>query len=512
MLNTTPVEHLKNAKTNSILNREDWILLKNIYSTQQTTFRPCDCNEPRNTNKQFSIEASKTFNEKNHPAVGLGELKITFKCSGCRKSFNAVAMLIKYHESQGVATTSTASKRPRVASEFANLSEINPSWNDDIPTDLNTQQNISQTPQPNDIVNIDSKLDKLAMMFMEFQKSSLEKAAASQNTFDRMLSSIDTILSKNIELEDRVKDLSRRLQITEQRLIDIDNEKHNTHMTITNNIPFDVGNPESQQSNDQQPSWAFIARAPPAQRSELSATKAKEAVSKPSRMEAMKALKSLVADNQSRRRDAFSSGKTSAVYFGGFAFQKLGKIWSTLRDAKFQVSRIASIQWIGRTVLEFVLADNYEEQFKSELTALKHLNFRLLDFDPTKNSRAVSEEQSENAMRSFSVRCVKNILMSNNIITIRHFKALAEKACAENPSLKDIFDIEYARCKEVVDKEVSDLVDELTKIGAEENEDYTKSMNRLCMLHPEHVLALEYKRNKNLADSEPSEALAVSSQ
>jgi hypothetical protein len=44
----------------------------------------------------FTIEASKTFAAP-HPAVGLGEIKTTFKCSGCKKSFNAVNMLARYH-------------------------------------------------------------------------------------------------------------------------------------------------------------------------------------------------------------------------------------------------------------------------------------------------------------------------------------------------------------------------------------------------------------------------------
>ena len=152
----------------------------------------------------------------------------------------------------------------------------------------------------------------------------------------------------------------------------------------------------------------------------------------------------------------------------------------------------------------------YEEQFVAELTASNHFKFKLLEFDPSKNAHATSPEQSESIYRSFAMRCVKNILYSENPVLKNHFESISHRACSENSQLKSIFDIEYKRCKDELQKEVDEIIYDSVEIGADQHPDYAQHMRRLRLVYPDHLLVTEFYRKKAIADSEPSEALAVS--
>jgi hypothetical protein len=513
MLNTTPVEHLKLAKTNSVLNREDWKLLKSIYTNEQTTFRPCDCKQPCKSSSLFSIEASKTFTESNHPAVGLGELKTTFKCNGCRKSFNAVSMLLRYQEQKANLSPSTLAKRQRVLSPAPNTSQQSSLWLEDISPDMVADPLVTQTSMTrltNNNSNIEAKLDKLTDIISELTRKSINDSEHTQNILNRLMNSVDSLATRNQYLESRLDELTQRLIATEDKLkIPIDSNK--TQSQLTNSSSHRLETSEIENQTAPQPSWATIAKLTPPERSQLSSIKAKVSVSRPDRIDGFNALSILTSKRLPPKRKP-ETGQTIAVYFSGFEFQKLRNIWSALKKAKFQASRIVTIQWIGRTVLEFVIDRAYEDQFVSELTASKDFRFRLIQFDPTKNTNAVTEEQSETALRSFSIRCVKNVLLSENIVARNHFQSLAEKACLENPMLKTIYETEYNRCKQQLETEEAELIEKLTMLGAGDNPDYHNWIRRLRLINPSHDLVIDYLRMKALADSEPSEALAVGNQ
>ena len=371
---------------------------------------------------------------------------------------------------------------------------------------MNSQ--IELTSSTSNHSTLDAKLDKLADMFLEFQRKSLESSEKHESNFNRMLTSVDTILTKNIALENRVNELTLRLEAMEEKLKSTSDSTSPQNNPINNlSQPLDTIDRVEVTSN--QPSWATIAKSTPTERPQLAITKAKLSIARPDRIEGINALSSLASQRlPPKRRPA--SGETSAVYFGGFEFQKLRNIWSALKKAKFQASRIVSIQWIGRTVLEFIVDTVYEEQFVAELTSSNNSKFKLLDFDPTKNKQSTSPEQSESVYRAFSMRCVKNILYSENTVLKNHFESLAHTACTENPQLKSIFDVEYQRCKEELQKEIEEIIYDAVEIGADEHPEYGQKMRRLALVHPEHTLVTEYLRKKATADSEPSEALAVS--
>jgi len=257
----------------------------------------------------------------------------------------------------------------------------------------------------------------------------------------------------------------------------------------------------------------MIAKSSPSERHHLALQKAKITVSRPERFDGFQALALLKCKTKRllpKRR--LEIGKTKAIYFSGFEFQKLSAIWNALKKAWFKTSLIASIQWVGKTVLEFVIATDYEDEFSFELTSNKDLNFKVIKFDPTQNSKATTLEQSEYAMKAFVVRCVKNVFLSSNLVARRHFELLAEKSCNMNPKLKSIYDVEFLHCKTEIEKETTDLISKLSQLGAEEDSDYLISIKRLQLIQPTHPLIIQYLQTKNEnADSKPAEALAVSS-
>ena len=53
-------------------------------------------------------------------------------------------------------------------------------------------------------------------------------------------------------------------------------------------------------------------------------------------------------------------------------------------------------------------------------------------FDPSKNVRASTPDQATHAKRCFVIRCVKNILYSQNILVIKHFEKLIENVNGSN--------------------------------------------------------------------------------
>jgi hypothetical protein len=583
MITTTSLEMLKTAKNNSILTRDDWIMLKEIYSTKQSLFRPCDCAYVNKTSVHFTIEASKTFYTP-HPAAGLGDLKTTFKCNGCKKSFNSVTMLIKYYESVSPnstystnsthatssnsthATSSNSTHATIPNSTHATISnsthDINSiSTHDTIPNSTHdtipnsttnpnstpislkrprvvspptelTQQLFDTTEQPmlwSDSVSpemlslssnnhFEVKLDRLASMFLEFQTQSLQKQESTQNMFDRMMTSIDTLLSRNEKLEDRIENLQSRLKNTEEILASREptlTTSTTSNVIDTTSITMEIASSSSASAVtiENQPSWAIIAKSSPIDRHHLAQQKAKVTISRPERLEGFQALTLLTCKTKRvPQKRKLEIGKTKALYFSGFEFQKLSTIWNALKKAWFKTSLIASIQWVGKTVLEFIIATDYEDEFSSELTSNKKLNFKIIKFDPTQNLKATTLEQSEYAMKAFVVRCVKNIFLSSNLVARHHFELLAEKSCNLNPNLKSIFDVEFLQCKNELEKETTDLINKLSQLGAEDDSDYLISIQRLRLLQPTHPLVLHYLQHKTEnADSKPLEALAVSS-
>lgn len=460
-------------------------------------------------------------------------------------------MLIKYYES--IATPSTLSTKSINNSDLNSTNNLNSINNSDSNStnNLNSINNINSTPisqkrprvvsPPSEMTqqiektqqsilwsdsvspemislqhnkDINDKLDKLANMFLDFQTNAIEKQESTQNMFDRMMVSIDTLLSRNEKLEQRIENLQSRLQVTEKKLatrqitasvsneIDTGTSSSTTITTSSTNVV----------TTENQPSWAYIAKSPPMERQHLSAQKAQLTVSRPERLEGFQALSLLTC--KTRRlppKRQLEIGKTKAIYFSGFEFQKLGTIWNALKKAWFKTSLIASIQWVGKTVLEFVIAIDYEDEFSSELTSNKNLNFKIIKFDPTQNLKATTLEQSQYAMKAFVVRCVKNIFLSSNLVARRHFELLAEKSCNLNPTLKSLYETEYLQCKNEIEKETNDLIIKLSQLGAEEDSDYPTSIQRLRLLQPTHPLVTQYLQNKiDNADSKPSEALAVS--
>jgi hypothetical protein len=301
----------------------------------------------------------------------------------------------------------------------------------------------------------------------------------------RILDVVDQLTERNIQLEKALADLERRFNERDQngsRSIDErSNDNLNSNPAPENQqLPPRASNP----STDSTRTWASIAQSPASELLVSANAKAKASVSTKARSAGMTALAALAAPRPSTRR-RFSG--TTAVYIGGFSFQKLRNIWAALKTARFQISRIFDIQWIGKTVLEFIVAQDYELQFVSELTTTN--TYRVLDFDPTSNARAASKEQAETAMRSFAVRCAKNVIFNRDGPVRDHFSNLAEKAAGSNADLKILLEVEFERARIARDAEIEDIEGTLSVSDGEYSPEQIQSAKRLMFLVPTHSLA-----------------------
>ena len=328
-----------------------------------------------------------------------------------------------------------------------------------------------------DLISTDLKLDKLTNLILTLKNDSESK-------METLLTSFDKLFATNKNLETRITELEKRLSYFESTSIksnipsltnNSNNNNNNSNNTLssnntssnnissnnnfsnnnsTNNNPTNnfstthtttsnTNNTNNTNTNNTLPSWATIAKSSQNTNSSLANAKARENLIKQKRTKLISNLSKLAKPRLN------SQTETKSIYVGGFDFVKLRVIWKALYEAKFQTSRIVNIQWIGRTVVDIVVTSDYHLQFVSELS--QNRQFRILNFNPSYNSKAISPEANETAMRKFSIRCIKNILnTSNSTMCINHFKSLADQYCRGNPDLSKIFDEEWNRAQEAL--------------------------------------------------------------
>ena len=555
----TSLEDLKKLGDSSLLVKEDWILLKYIATTEQNTFRPCLCTNPnKHGSILFTKDSLKTYSNPKHSAYGLGSVYNRFKCSaaGCNNSFAPVTMLLKYKESQEAPLinpstkkrlhsqqheSSTSNREPKAFLwsdvvddiEMSQLESPNSQLNTQLqdtnsyptsstseshhattnvsyPTttsneshhattndeNINSEQSITilHTLNPNSSNELSLKIDKLTDIIISMKSDADKK-------INFLLDSFGKLLTHNQALENKIKDLTTRLQTTEDNFT-LSNP--NLNPTLQKSVKQAIQSPAdylilptslvdstSKHNDSTTNSWASIARSSPENQSILAKSKAKETIQNTNRAHLLSCL-SKVAKNRSNQ-----TINTTSIYVGGFEYLKIREIWKAIYEARFQTSRIINIQWIGKTVLDIVVTSDYHLQFVSELSLNKR--FRILTFNPSYNKNAQSTEHSESAMRSFSVRCIKNILNpSNSLICINHFKILSEQYCQQNPDLNKIFTEEWNRAKEAFSLKIETIATKITtasqKLQTEFNEDVEKEMKLdqdiLKKLNPEHPALL----------------------
>jgi hypothetical protein len=106
-------------------------------------------------------------------------------------------------------------------------------------------------------------------------------------------------------------------------------------------------------------------------------------------------------------------------YIQGFNFLKISKIKELLFAARFHMSKIKSIQWIGRTVLEVVVEEQYSSLFKKHIEDT-HVLSVLSKFDARKHNKVLTPEAQAMAQDRFASRIGK-ILASDADPTVKKF-------------------------------------------------------------------------------------------
>ena len=519
----TTLVNLKKLTDSSLLVKEDWILLKYIATTEQNSFRPCICTNPnKHGSILFTKDSLKTYSNPKHSANGLGPVYNRFKCSalGCTISFAPVTMLIKYKESQEAPLINPGTKKRLHSEQDESRASIRDSksflWSDVVDdiemsqlestnSQLNTQLQDTNSYPTNTITtdsfhaptsvsfptnattteshhgttadsthistvsttidsfspttattttDVSTKLDTLTTIILSIKTDSDSK-------MEFLLNSLGKLMTKNQDLEQKLANLSTRLELTEDKLTQIGGMKSTAITTLTTPTSSSTTSTRTtldstaystmpkattviiQESFTSTNTWASIARANPKDVPTLARAKAQENIRITDRAKLISQL-SRVA--KPRTIPDTNKSNSKSVFVAGFDFIKIREIWKALSEARFQVSRIINIQWIGKSVLDIVVFDDYHLQFISELTLNRQ--FRLLTFNPSCNSRASTPAQNDTAMRAFAVRCIKNITNSLNSPTcINHFKTISEEYCSRNPDLSKIFSQEWERIK-----------------------------------------------------------------
>ena len=485
-------EEIMNMTTTTSLNHEDWKFFKSIYKGCQTTVSICNCSNTRTASVKFQLEAIQQF-PPSHPASGLGNLHTRFKCSAykCNKSAGAIGLLKAYLQS-------IKNKRPRTESpsptSTVTQENLRMDWNDfpmDLDNDASTEadflpaapetpaQSLETQHSPGN-AQVDSS-NQILSMLTSFRRETIDNQIRQSNRMTELIDLVATLTTKNQELESKLAALTTRIANLEDTYVTTPPQPLSPSLSSPQPVAQVV-----------KTTWASVAAASPVARQ-----KAIENSQLSHRQEGFTALKDLL---RKRAVPTAADVKTSVVYVAGFEFAKYGILWKALRSARFQTSRIFSMQWIGKSILECVVAADYKVQFSAEIEVA---GCKIRDFDASKNVNAVSAEQVSLSKRNFIVRCIKNILFARNEIARNHFKKVADAACAADEEHRSIFENEFAVAKQAKISMIQDLVEKIQS-GDLEIQEYHKCLKELTDLDPQHavVQAENAKLNASTAPME----------
>jgi hypothetical protein len=250
-------------------------------------------------------------------------------------------------------------------------------------------------------------------------------------------------------------------------------------------------------------SWAAITALPnPTSQARI---KAKENAQHPDRKAGFEALRNLIVKSQPRKSK--ESLPTSVLHVAGLPFVKYSVIWNLLRKARFQTSRIFNMQWIGKSIVEFIVDESYKIQFEAEIMEFRG---RIITFDPSKNVKASTPDQATHAKRCFVIRCVKNILYSQNILVIKHFEKLVNDAQQSDPETKLLLDEEMDKGLKTKQLSIESLVASLTSEELEASV-YKSKITDLRRLAANHPLVVSYTSTTTSALTPTSTTMIISS-
>lgn len=364
--------------------------------------------------------------------------------------------------------------------------------------------------------------------FMPSSNSQSQNNVTTNNDFVSVPETSTRFMSKNIEskqsktvqeniylkhrinqLENQIKSLASQVGLLTNQLSTIISQKTipstknqvitTSNMTTTNSISMIP----SQTSSVKPLSWAAITALPnPTSQARI---KAKENAQHPDRKAGFEALRNLIVKSQPKKSK--ESLPTSVLHVAGLPFVKYSVIWNLLRKARFQTSRIFNMQWIGKSIVEFIVDESYKIQFEAEIMEFRG---RIITFDPSKNVRASTPDQATHAKRCFVIRCVKNILYSQNILVIKHFEKLVNDAQQSDPETKLLLDEEMDKGLKTKQLSIESLVASLTSEELEASV-YKSKITDLRRLAANHPLVVSYTSTTTSALTPTSTTMIMTS-
>ena len=132
--------------------------------------------------------------------------------------------------------------------------------------------------------------------------------------------------------------------------------------------------------------------------------------------------------------------KTRTYYLSGFMFQKIRTIRDALYESRFLMSKIVSLSWIGKTILEFIVTDDYANYFCSQVSKINSINI-LTDFDCRTNTLIKTSDAHNEAEERFALRIAKICSSTTNTRTLAVFQAMIHHSSTR---VKQLYDNELA--------------------------------------------------------------------
>jgi hypothetical protein len=547
----TPYHTLKKFKDTNGLSTDDWRLVQIIFERDRTALRVCCCTDSLELSGfKFTGDAQKSYTSP-HPAAGLGPIKVRFRCNGCEKNVSALNLLLAHYESNttpsvnfnasrsGPSTdscaaplttitdhsslgTSTESCAVPVSTTTFDITPTPPEVADTHPTststsdpiryvedrsppphpkrlceDFNTNfgssqelftQSISNLPPSTTIHLGNQRLGKVFCRGNNRLPPSTTTPLASQEAINQ------AILSTLGDLVKQIQQLNSRIAVLEQHSSSpsTDGSTGNTVPPTSQRSTSGTALTSSQSSSSNVPAqnttWARVASAS----TTVALQKARDNSQLPARIDGFNALRDL--SKKTTRPTRALNTSTTAIYVSGFEFEKYGKIWKALRTARFQTSRIPSIQWIGKTVLEFIVFDTYATQFSSEIQVA---GFKVLrDFNPARCNNTLSPEDAATIRRAFTIRCVKNIVFPSNPFACSHFEKVFAKARSEDPALGPLYDSEMQAATQEKASRIDALVFQASASPSPSEEELKLIIKSLDALSPSHELVVAARKTK----------------
>ena len=121
------------------------------------------------------------------------------------------------------------------------------------------------------------------------------------------------------------------------------------------------------------------------------------------------------------KTDAEKESKVRLVYVRGISRMKLSELRKLLMEAGIYMKPILNIRFIGRSITEFMISEEFENQFKRKISSFGNFITVIEDFDPRAAKNVNDRELMDHARNRFVESCSRVINSENASPKVKEF-------------------------------------------------------------------------------------------